>query len=41
MLAAPFAALMTRALPPRILTIIVGLIVTGLSLTYLANKFTH
>lgn len=40
-LAAPFAALMTRTLPPRILTIIVGLIVSGLSLTYLVNKFAH
>lgn len=40
-LAAPFAALVTRALPPRMLTIIVGLIVTGLSLTYLVNKFAH
>ena len=40
-LAAPLAAYMARALPPRLLTIIVGSIVTGLSLSYFVTKFAH
>lgn len=40
-LAAPCAAFVARRLPPRVLMIVVGLIVSGLSLAYLINRFVH
>lgn len=40
-IAAPFAALATRHLPERLLMIVVGLMVSGLSVLYLVKKFAQ